>query len=90
MFFEPSAETLQRIRERTRLAMQDPKVMSCKHDLVNEVIKDESLIKKREPLQCSGNSSNYSATTYNNFVTLWACEVIPSNGEGVMLTMENQ
>lgn len=59
MFFEPSAETLQRIRERTRLAMQDPKVMSCKHNLVNEVVKDESLIKKREPLQCSGNSSNY-------------------------------
>lgn len=26
------AETLQRIRERTKLAMQDPKVMSCKNN----------------------------------------------------------
>lgn len=26
------AETIQRIRERTRLAMQDPKVMSCKNN----------------------------------------------------------
>lgn len=30
-----SPETLQLIRERTRLAMQDPKVMSCKHNFVN-------------------------------------------------------
>jgi hypothetical protein len=32
--FNTSAETLQKIRERTRLAMQDPKVMmSCKNNL---------------------------------------------------------
>ena len=31
---ESLAETLQRIRERTRLAMQDPKVMSCKNYLM--------------------------------------------------------
>jgi hypothetical protein len=31
--FNTCAETLQKIRERTRLAMQDPKVMSCKNNL---------------------------------------------------------
>ena len=31
--FNTCVETLQKIRERTRLTMQDPKVMSCKNNL---------------------------------------------------------
>lgn len=68
--FEPSAETLQRIRERTRLAMQDPKVMSCKHNFVNEVVKYENAIEKREPLKCWETVVPIVQRLTNNFVIL--------------------
>lgn len=69
--FEPFAETLQLIRERTRLAMQDPKVMSCKHNFMNKGTTDEDLIKKRRPLNSSRNSRRYSTMTFINLFNIY-------------------